>query len=146
TPVKLQVPEDRARKAALILEKIERRRLRRLPAVPTMPGDQWAMRGLLMACVALILLPVLVLLRAFAVVLFSSEWADLLTVRATGPMLALPVFFSLGSAGLLLLLKWKRLEVTAEGRQYVWDAWRYNFVVLGTALVGFVLLLLVGNV
>jgi len=145
TPVKLQVPEDRVRKAELVLEKIERRKMHRLPASSNLAADGKARFALLLSCIALILLPVLVLLRAFAVVLFGSEWADLLKVQVTAPMLALPILFALASTFLLAPLIWKRPEMTEEGRKYLRDAWWYDCVVLGAGLAGLLPLLIVGT-
>lgn len=145
TPVKLQVPEDRARKAALVLEKIERRRMRHVPASSNLPADRKARLALLFSCIGLILLPVLVLLRAFAVALFGSEWVDLLKVQVSAPILALPILFALGSAFLLSSLSWKRPEMTEEGRKYAHDAWWYVGVVLGAGLAGLLVLLILGR-
>jgi len=140
TAVKLQVPEERARMALRVLGKVERHRLRRLPPTSAPPAERRATHALLLACVALILFPVLILLRAFAVFLFETRVTDLLRIRAIGPLLTLPILFSLLSVGLLVSLVRERAAMTEEGRRYVRDAWEYNLVVLGTALAGFALL------
>jgi Putative prokaryotic signal transducing protein len=139
TAVKLQVPEERVKKALLVLEHAERRRARRLPPDANLPGDRQAVRALLLACIGLILFPVLILLRAFVVVLFETQMSDLLRIQATWPMFALPVLVCLASVCFLAAIKGS--ELTDEGRKYIRDAWKYNLIVLGTVFVSVGLLL-----
>src|SRR5205807_7887702 len=47
TSVKLQVPEDRAKKALLILERVDRHRRHRIPPESSLPADRRARYGLL---------------------------------------------------------------------------------------------------
>lgn len=145
TTVKLQVPAPSVKKAQRVLERIEHLRIHRLPHSPAAPGDRLAMNALLLASFAVFLFPVLLLLQAAAIAMMGNSLADLLSIRVTLPLFVMPALFSLASAVLLCGQRWQGLELSAESRRSVHDAWFYNLIVLGTVLAGLLLVGLLGR-